>query len=136
MDITLNRLVMPVHERTQVTPEQAGGQAVMSPATDAATARQLPAGPAPEPAEHTEGVVASAADDGKELEEAVDSMQNSVLQMQRNLSFTIDENSGRTVVEVRDVSSGEVIRQLPSEQALKLAESLDEMRSLLFEAQA
>jgi flagellar protein FlaG len=40
------------------------------------------------------------------------------------------------MVKVTDAESGEVIRQIPSEEALKLAESLAEARSLLFEAKA
>lgn len=72
----------------------------------------------------------------EKLEEIVDDMQDSVQAIQRNLSFSVDVNSGRAVLEVRDRMTGEMIRQLPSEQALKLAESLDELRSLLFKAQA
>lgn len=74
--------------------------------------------------------------DKQALEEAVDSMQGATQAMQRNLDFSIDESSGRMVVKVTDSASGEVIRQMPTEEALRLAESLDEMRSLLFKAQA
>lgn len=70
------------------------------------------------------------------LETAVSNMQDFTQNIQRNLNFTISENTGRTIVEVTDSASGEVIRQLPTEEALRLAESLDEMRSLLFTAQA
>lgn len=74
--------------------------------------------------------------DREKLETAVSSIQDFTQNIQRNLNFSINESTGRTVVEVRDVASGEVIRQLPTEEALRLAESLDEMRSLLFTAQA
>lgn len=74
--------------------------------------------------------------DKETLEEAVAGMQEATQAMQRNLNFSIDDSTGRMVVKVTDSSSGEVIRQMPSEEALRLAESLDEMRSLLFEAQA
>jgi len=40
------------------------------------------------------------------------------------------------VVKVIATQSGEVIRQLPSETALKLAQSLSEASSLLFDDQA
>lgn len=70
------------------------------------------------------------------LEEAVAGMQEATQAMRRDLNFSIDDSTGRMVVKVTDSSSGEVIRQMPSEEALRLAESLDEMRSLLFEAQA
>jgi flagellar protein FlaG len=39
-------------------------------------------------------------------------------------------------VQVIDGDSGKVVRQIPSEEILRLTERLDEMRSLLFEAKA
>ncbi|MEP7242553.1 MAG: flagellar protein FlaG [Gammaproteobacteria bacterium] len=41
----------------------------------------------------------------------------------RTLDFTVDEQSGHPIITVRD-SSGEVIRQIPNEEALRLARSL------------
>lgn len=72
----------------------------------------------------------------EELEQIVDKMQEAVSVMQRNLNFSIHDATGTTVVKVMDAGSGEVIRQMPTEDALVLAERLDEMRSLLFEARA
>ena len=54
----------------------------------------------------------------------------------RDRSFSLDDSTGRVVVKVTDSTSGEVIRQIPSEEALRLAERLDEARSLLFKAEA
>lgn len=79
---------------------------------------------------------AVAQPDKKTVEDAVASMQDSTQALQRNLDFSIDDSTGRMVVKVTDSASGEVIRQMPTEEALRLAESLDEMRSLLFTAQA
>lgn len=70
------------------------------------------------------------------LDTAVSGLQEHTQSIQRNLNFSINESTGRTVVEVKDMATGEVIRQLPTEEALRLAESLDEMRSLLFKAEA
>ena len=77
-----------------------------------------------------------AQPDKQAVENAIVSMQDATQAMQRNLNFSIDESTGRMVVKVTDSASGEVIRQMPTEEALRLAESLDEMRSLLFTAQA
>ncbi len=77
-----------------------------------------------------------AQPDKQTVENAIVSMQDATQAMQRNLNFSIDESTGRMVVKVTDSASGEVIRQMPTEEALRLAESLDEMRSLLFTAQA
>ena len=74
--------------------------------------------------------------DKQTVEDALTSIQESTQAMQRNLNFSIDDSTGRMVVKVTDSKSGDVIRQMPTEDALRLAESLDEMRSLLFKAQA
>lgn len=70
------------------------------------------------------------------VEEAVSSIKEFAQSIQRNLNFALDDSSGRVVVKVTDAVSGDVIRQIPSEDALRLAESLEEVRSLLFKAQA
>ncbi|WP_375739193.1 flagellar protein FlaG [Pseudomonas boanensis] len=70
------------------------------------------------------------------VEAALSNIQDFVQNIQRNLSFALDDSSGRVVVKVTDAASGEVIRQIPSEDVLKLAESLSEARSLLFQAEA
>jgi flagellar protein FlaG len=70
------------------------------------------------------------------LEEAVSSIKEFAQSIQRNLNFALDDSSGQVVVKVTDGISGEVIRQIPSEDALRLAESLEEARGLLFKAEA
>ena len=42
----------------------------------------------------------------------------------RNLRFEVDEASGLTVVQVVESSSGEVLRQMPSEEMLRVAAQL------------
>lgn len=74
--------------------------------------------------------------DREALELAVTSIEGFVQNIRRNLDFALDDSSGRLVVKVTDGATGEVIRQLPSEEVLRLAESLDEVRSLLFKAEA
>lgn len=72
----------------------------------------------------------------EQLEELVEGIQEATKVMQRNLNFTVDDSTGLTVIKVTDALSGDVIRQMPTEDALRLAERLDEMRSLLFETRA
>lgn len=71
-----------------------------------------------------------------ELEQAVTDIREFVQSSQRNLDFSIDDSTGRVVVKVIATESGEVIRQLPSEAALKLAASLSDASSLLFNEKA
>lgn len=70
------------------------------------------------------------------ISEAVERIRTQVQSLQRNLDFSVDDSTGQVVVQVLDGDSGKVVRQIPSEDILRLAERLDEMRSLLFEAKA
>jgi flagellar protein FlaG len=71
-----------------------------------------------------------------DIGEAVERLLAQVQNVQRDLSFSVDDSTGDLVVQVVDGESGKVVRQIPSEEILRLAERLDEMRSLLFEAKA
>ena len=70
------------------------------------------------------------------LEKAVTDMREFVQASQRNLDFSIDDSTGKVVVKVIATDSGEVIRQIPSETALKLAQNLSDASSLLFDTKA
>ncbi|HEY9118655.1 MAG TPA: flagellar protein FlaG, partial [Marinobacter sp.] len=56
-----------------------------------------------------------------------------VQNVQRDLQFEVDHDLGQTIVKVVDQSTQEVIRQMPDEVALRLAENLqqDEPLTLL-----
>lgn len=66
----------------------------------------------------------------------VEKLRSQMQHIQRDLSFSIDDSSGDVVVRVIDGESGKIVRQIPSEEILRLTERLDEMRSLLFEGKA
>lgn len=67
----------------------------------------------------------------EQLEAAVSEMNEFIRTADREISFNLDDDSGRVVVNVTDRETGKMIRQIPSDEALKLAESLSEARSLL-----
>lgn len=67
---------------------------------------------------------------------AVTDMQDYVDAAGRNIQFQLDDDSGRMVVKVTEASTGDVIRQMPSEEALRLAENLAEMSGVLFSGEA
>jgi flagellar protein FlaG len=70
----------------------------------------------------------------EKLKMAVQEIEKFVQSVKRNLEFSIDEPSGKVVVKVIASDSGEVIRQIPNEEVLKLANSLNDASSLLFSA--
>jgi flagellar protein FlaG len=73
----------------------------------------------------SQGVQAPQARTVQETVAAVAAQLESYLRsVGRELQFSIDSASGETVVRVRDPATGDVIRQIPSEEALRLAQSL------------
>lgn len=77
-----------------------------------------------------------AVSEQDKLKMAVQEIEKFVQSVKRNLEFSIDEPSGKVVVKVIASDSGEVIRQIPNEEVLKLANSLNDASSLLFSAKA
>lgn len=59
-----------------------------------------------------------------DLAKAVQVSNELLAQMGSDLQFGFDEELGRAIVKVIDKRSGEVIRQLPSEEALEVAKAL------------
>ena len=74
--------------------------------------------------------------DRQQVLAAVTEMQDYVDAAGRNIQFQLDDDSGRTIVKVTEASTGDVIRQMPSEEALRLAENLAEIHSVLFSGEA
>lgn len=62
---------------------------------------------------------------------AAEQMQRFVSTMGRNLNFSIDGETGHHIVRVTNPATGEVVRQLPSEEMLRLAHSLTQISALV-----
>jgi len=60
---------------------------------------------------------------------AVNRLNKQLQEVHSNLHFSIHEASGRVVVKVIDTKSDEVIRQIPSEAILALAENAENLHS-------
>ena len=74
---------------------------------------------------------AGAAASRDDLTAAVKKINDSMPASAQSLQFSIDEDSKDIVVKVIDQSTKEVVRQIPTEEALEIAKSLDKMRGLL-----
>jgi len=72
----------------------------------------------------------------KDVQKAVDDLQQKVDAMGSGLRFSVDSESERVIVKVVDESTQKVLRQFPSEEVLKLAKDIDRMRGLLFNDKA
>lgn len=73
---------------------------------------------------------------GGDIKQAVQDLNTYAQSLQRDLHFSVDEESGETVVKVMDHESGEVIRQIPSKEVLAIAQSLKNVQGLLLSAKA
>lgn len=71
-----------------------------------------------------------------QLVEAVSKLNEYIKNSQNNLSFTIDQATDLVVVKVIDAETKEVIRQMPSEEAVELARRLEESSAALLQTQA
>jgi len=68
-----------------------------------------------------------------QLAQAVDDLNQQVRDSRTDLQFKIDEDSGRTVVSIVDAGDGTVLRQMPTEEALRVARALDKTLGKLIE---
>ncbi len=69
------------------------------------------------------------------LEDSVSQLKDLVQTVQRDLQFSIDDFSGKTVITVLDSKTEEIIRQIPSEEVLALAKNIESMKGVLFSAE-
>ncbi|EON93881.1 flagellar protein FlaG protein [Marinobacter lipolyticus SM19] len=82
-----------------------------------------------------EKLVASSVDQREQLDDAVTKLNDYVQTVQRDLQFEVNNDLGQTIVRVVDQETREVIRQIPDEVALRLAENLQQDEPLtLFNA--
>ncbi len=68
----------------------------------------------------------------KNLQEAVSRLNEQMQSRGRDLSFSIDERINRSIVTVRNLKTGELVRQIPTEDMVRLAHSIEDMKGLLF----
>jgi flagellar protein FlaG len=64
----------------------------------------------------------------EELKGAVAAINQAMQQANRNLEFSVDTDTNRTVVRMVDTSTGELIRQFPSETTLAISRGIDQFQ--------
>ena len=70
----------------------------------------------------------------KQIQEAVAKLSDFVQSVQRDLSFSVDDSTGETIITVIDSKTDEVVRQIPSEYVVRLAQNLNELQEALSSA--
>ena len=71
-----------------------------------------------------------------EVKELIKEAQGFLEDLQVRLNFDVREETGDVVVRVLDKETEEVVRQIPSEEVVKLREKLVELRGVLFDDKA
>lgn len=71
-----------------------------------------------------------------QLDEAVKVVNDFVGLVNKSLHFSVDDDTGKTVVKVIDSGTKELIRQIPSEEMLAIAKALDGIKGLLLHQKA
>lgn len=69
----------------------------------------------------------------EKLAAAVNQLNGFLEETQRGLRFSMDDDSGRTIVRVIDTETDEVIRQIPSEEMLALIRHFSEVTGKIFD---
>ncbi|MCP3666050.1 MAG: flagellar protein FlaG [Gammaproteobacteria bacterium] len=70
--------------------------------------------------------------DQKEIEEVVDDLNDFAQSVERQLEFSVDQDSGKTIIRVVDAETGETIRDIPPEEILNMQKQLRETSERLF----
>ena len=83
----------------------------------------------PPPATAAEAVAAAAPN--VQIEAIARRLESYMESVSRSLEFRVDAASGRTVVSVRDAVTGELIRQIPGEEVLRLAQMAEDQTVVL-----
>lgn len=73
---------------------------------------------------------------GEDLSKAVEDIQERLDIMGTRLNLAISKDPDAVVVKVTDRQSGELVRQIPSEDVLKLRKQLQDLTGLLFDEKA
>lgn len=72
----------------------------------------------------------------EQIEQTVNELRRRIEPVDRNLQFSIDKETGKTVVKLIDTATKEVLRQIPSEELLAIARALGKGQSGLIERKA
>ena len=68
----------------------------------------------------------------KKLQDAVSLLNKQMADTGRGLGFSYDESKASPVIKVSNINTGEVVRQIPSEEVIKMAHKIDELKGILY----
>ena len=124
-DLKLVRTSEQAPARASTSPQADGRNASVPSATNADNVTRLSPAAAQEPTK-AERLETRNEAQREQLDDAVTRLNDFVQTVQRDLQFEVDNDLGKTIVRVVDQQTQQVIRQMPDEVALRLAENLQQ----------
>jgi flagellar protein FlaG len=80
--------------------------------------------------------IAMIREQNKKLQQVVTELNQMMGMNNTKLSFTVDRASNKMIVRVVDTETQEVIRQIPSEDAVNVAQHIHGLMGILYDASA
>ena len=74
--------------------------------------------------------------DPAELKQRVDALNEAMRVHASSIEFSIDDDSGRTIVKVVDTDTDTVLRQYPSKELLAISKQIDKFQGMFIKTQA
>lgn len=68
-----------------------------------------------------------------DYKKAVNEINRALEKIPTTLAFQRDETSNRFIVNVADISTGELIRQIPGDAVLRIARQLESLKGIIFD---
>ncbi len=69
-----------------------------------------------------------------DLTSAIQSLNDMMSALDRNINFSVDPGTGKDVVKITDSNTGKTIRQIPAQETLTFIQNLEKMVGLLFDS--
>ena len=89
------------------------------------------------PVQTAEAVARTApAPTAEQVKQAVSDINKSMQSLSQGIEFSIDTDSKQNIVKVIDPQTKEVLRQMPTQEALEIAKALDQMIGKLIKEKA
>jgi uncharacterized FlaG/YvyC family protein len=67
------------------------------------------------------------------VQSVIDALNEQMIERNRSLNFSVDKTTGQAIVTIRNLQSGEVIRQMPPEVLVNLAQNFESLKGLVFD---
>lgn len=78
----------------------------------------------------------SPAEHDAQVKQVVEHINQAMQSLSSNLNFSVDKDTGITVVKVMDTETNQLIRQIPSDEILSIAKAIDTLQGLIIRQKA